>query len=198
MSEPTHRYDARLANEIEPRWQARWESERTFRAANPAGDLAEPDHPRAGAPKQFVMDMFPYPSGAGLHVGHPLGYIATDVYSRFLRMAGYNVLHPMGFDAFGLPTEQFAVATGRQPAEITAENIARYKEQLRTLGMGYDTRREFATTDPDFFKWTQWIFLQIFNSYYDTEADRARPIADLIAQFESGERAVPGAGPGPS
>ena len=191
MTEPKHRYDARLANEIEPRWQERWESERTFRAANPVGDLAEPDHPRAGAPKQFVMDMFPYPSGQGLHVGHPLGYIATDVYSRYLRMAGYNVLHPMGFDAFGLPTEQYAVTTGRQPAEITAENIARYKEQLRILGMGYDTRREFSTTDPEFFKWTQWIFLQIFNSYYDTEADRARPIAELVAQFESGERNTP-------
>ncbi|GAB3238300.1 leucine--tRNA ligase [Glycomyces halotolerans] len=191
MSEPKYRYDARLANEIEPRWQDRWEAERTFRAPNPVGDLAEPDHPRAGAPKQFVMDMFPYPSGAGLHVGHPLGYIATDVYSRYLRMAGYNVLHPMGFDAFGLPTEQYAIATGRQPAEITAENIDRYRAQLRRLGMGYDTRREFATTDPDYFKWTQWIFLQIFNSYYDTEADRARPIGELIAAFESGERPAP-------
>ncbi|WP_100444640.1 leucine--tRNA ligase [Glycomyces xiaoerkulensis] len=191
MTEPRHRYDARLANRIEPRWQERWEAEQTFRSANPAGELAEPDHPRAGAPKQFVMDMFPYPSGAGLHVGHPLGYIATDVYSRYLRMAGYNVLHPMGYDAFGLPTEQYAVATGRQPAEITAENIDRYRDQLRRLGMGYDTRREFATTDPDFFKWTQWIFLQIFNSYYDTEADKARPIGDLIAAFESGERGTP-------
>jgi leucyl-tRNA synthetase len=191
MTEPAHRYDAELANEIEPRWQGRWESERTFRAPNPVGELAEPDHPRAGAPKKFVMDMFPYPSGAGLHVGHPLGYIATDVYSRYLRMAGYNVLHPMGFDAFGLPTEQYAVATGRQPAEITAENIARYKEQLRVLGMGYDTRREFATTDPEFFKWTQWIFLQIFNSWYDAEADGARPIGELIAAFESGERPTP-------
>ncbi|MQM26448.1 leucine--tRNA ligase [Glycomyces albidus] len=191
MTEPAHRYDAKMANRIEPRWQERWEAEQTFRAPNPAGALAEPDHPRAGAPKKFVMDMFPYPSGAGLHVGHPLGYIATDVYSRYLRMAGYNVLHPMGFDAFGLPTEQYAVATGRQPAEITAENIARYKEQLRVLGMGYDTRREFATTDPEFFKWTQWIFLQIFNSWYDTDADRARPIGELIAAFESGERPTP-------
>lgn len=185
------KYDALLANEIEPRWQERWAAEQTFRAPNPAGALAEPDHPRAQAPKKFVMDMFPYPSGAGLHVGHPLGYIATDVYSRYLRMAGFNVLHPMGFDAFGLPTEQYAIATGRQPAEITAENIDRYRDQLRRLGMGYDTRREFATTDPDYFKWTQWIFLQIFNSYYDTEADRARPIGELIAAFESGERATP-------
>ncbi|HEX2144709.1 MAG TPA: leucine--tRNA ligase [Glycomyces sp.] len=190
MSEPAHRYDAELANEIEPRWQDRWEAEQTFRAPNPTGALAEPDHPRAGAPKQFVMDMFPYPSGAGLHVGHPLGYIATDAYSRYLRMAGYNVLHPMGFDAFGLPTEQYAIATGRQPAEITAENIDRYRDQLRRLGMGYDTRREFATTDPEFFKWTQWIFLQIFNSYYDDEADAARPIEQLIAAFESGEKAT--------
>ncbi len=191
MSESMYRYDARMANAIEPRWQERWAAEQTFRAPNPAGALAEPDHPRAGAPKRFVMDMFPYPSGEGLHVGHPLGYIATDVYSRYLRMAGYNVLHPMGFDAFGLPTEQYAIATGRQPAEITAENIAHYRRQLRVLGMGYDTRREFATTDPDYFKWTQWIFLQIFNSYYDTEADRARPIAELIAAFETGGRATP-------
>jgi leucyl-tRNA synthetase len=191
MTEPEHRYDARLANEIEPRWQERWEAEQTFRAPNPAGDLAEPGHPRAGAPKKFVMDMFPYPSGAGLHVGHPLGFVATDAYSRYLRMAGYNVLHPMGFDAFGLPTEQYAIATGRQPAEITAENIERYRRQMRLVGMGYDNRREFATTDPDYFKWTQWIFLQIFNSWYDTEADRARPIGELIAAFESGERATP-------
>ncbi|THV27195.1 leucine--tRNA ligase [Glycomyces paridis] len=190
MSEPAHRYDAKLANAIEPRWQARWEAEETFRAPNPAGALAEPDHPRAGAPKKFVMDMFPYPSGAGLHVGHPLGYIATDAYSRYLRMAGFNVLHPLGMDAFGLPTEQYAVATGRQPAEITAENIERYRRQLRMVGMGYDNRRDFATTDPDYFKWTQWIFLQIFNSYYDAEADRARPIAELVAAFESGERTV--------
>jgi leucyl-tRNA synthetase len=191
MSEPKHRYDAALANRIEPRWQERWAREQTFRAPNPAGALAEPDHPRAGAPKKFVMDMFPYPSGAGLHVGHPLGFVATDVYSRFLRMDGYNVLHPMGFDAFGLPTEQYAIATGRQPAEITAENIARYRDQLKRLGMAYDTRREFATTDPDYFKWTQWIFLQIFNSYYDEDADAARPIADLIGQFTSGERPTP-------
>jgi leucyl-tRNA synthetase len=191
MSEPAHRYDAALANEIEQRWQDRWEAERTFRAPNPSGVLAEPDHPRSGAPKKFVMDMFPYPSGAGLHVGHPLGYIATDAYSRYLRMTGHNVLHPIGYDAFGLPTEQYAIATGRQPAEITAENIGRYRAQLKRLGMGYDTRREFATTDPDYFKWTQWIFLQIFNSWYDTEADRARPIAELIAAFESGEWPTP-------
>ncbi|MEU5873267.1 leucine--tRNA ligase [Glycomyces sp. NPDC047369] len=192
MTEPAHRYDAKLANAIEPRWQERWEAERTFRAPNPSGELAEPGHPRAGAPKKFVMDMFPYPSGAGLHVGHPLGYIATDAYSRYLRMAGYNVLHPLGFDAFGLPTEQYAIATGRQPAEITAENIGVFRRQLRRVGMGYDNRREFATTDPDYFKWTQWIFLQIFNSWYDTEADKARPIGELIAAFESGERPVPG------
>jgi leucyl-tRNA synthetase len=191
MTEPAHRYDAKLANRIEPRWQERWEAEQTFRAPNPTGALAEPGHPRAGAPKKFVMDMFPYPSGAGLHVGHPLGYIATDAYSRYLRMAGFNVLHPLGFDAFGLPTEQYAIATGRQPAEITAENIERYRRQLRLVGMGYDNRREFATTDPDYFKWTQWIFLQIFNSWYDTEADRARPIDELIAAFESGERPTP-------
>ncbi|WP_025273911.1 leucine--tRNA ligase [Haloglycomyces albus] len=192
MSEPKHRYDAGLAGEIEPRWQDYWENEATFDTPNPAGSLADSQHPRADAPKKFVMDMFPFPSGAGLHVGHPLGYIATDVYSRYLRMAGYNVLHPMGYDSFGLPTEQYAVTSGRQPAEITAENIDRYRAQLRRIGMGYDNRREFATSDPSFYKWTQWVFLQIFNSYYDERADAARPIEELIEQFEQGRRSVPG------
>jgi len=189
---PPHRYDAGLANTIEARWQEHWAQHGTFDAINPSGPLSDPSHPRADAEKLFVMDMFPYPSGAGLHVGHPLGYIATDCYSRYKRMAGFNVLHPMGFDAFGLPTEIYAVQTGRHPAGITDENIARYRHQLRRLGMGYDTKRTFATSDPEYYKWTQWIFLQIFNSWYDTAADKARPIAELISAYEDGGREVPG------
>jgi leucyl-tRNA synthetase len=188
---PPHRYTAAMAGEIEARWQDRWEKQDTFRAPNPAGELAEPEHPRAGAPKMYVHDMFPYPSGEGLHVGHPLGYIGTDVFTRYKRMAGCNVLHPMGFDAFGLPTEQYAVQTGTHPKVTTEINIERFWAQLRRLGMGYDNRRRFATTDPDYYRWTQWIFLQIFNSWYDRDADRARPIADLIADFESGRRPTP-------
>ncbi len=133
--------------------------------------------------------MFPYPSGVGLHVGHPLGYIATDVYARFLRMAGHNVLHPMGYDAFGLPAEQFAVQTGQHPRITTERNIATMRVQMRRLGLGHDPSRTLATTDVGFYKWTQWIFLQIFNSWYDAQTDRARPIQDLIADFESGRRA---------
>ena len=191
---PAHRYDAKLAQHIETRWQDEWEQSGVFNAPNPVGPLADPDSPRATGPKLFVMDMFPYPSGAGLHVGHPLGYVATDCYSRYKRMAGYNVLHPMGYDAFGLPTEQYAIATGEHPVKITEENIAQYRRQLRRLGMAYDTNRTFATSDPDYFKWTQWVFLQIYNSWYDTEADRARPVSELIAEFEAGTRPVPGGG----
>src|SRR5687767_6710328 len=162
---PAHRYDAAMAARIEPRWQDYWESHAIFNAPNPSGPLANPDDPRASAPKLFVMDMFPYPSGAGLHVGHPLGYVATDCYSRYKRMAGFNVMHPMGFDAFGLPTEQYAVQTGTHPAITTATNVERYRGQLRRLGLAYDDRRSFATTDPDYYRWTQWIFLQVFNSW---------------------------------
>jgi leucyl-tRNA synthetase len=187
---PAHRYDAAMAGRIEPHWQQHWQSRALFNAPNPTGPLADPHNPRAEAPKLFVMDMFPYPSGAGLHIGHPLGYVATDCFARYKRMAGFNVLHPMGFDAFGLPTEQYAIATGQHPAKITEDNIATYRRQLRRLGMAYDTARTFATSDPEYFKWTQWIFLQIFNSWYDTKARKARPIAELIAEFESGERAV--------
>ncbi|ADD44555.1 leucine--tRNA ligase [Stackebrandtia nassauensis] len=188
---PAHRYDAALAARIEPAWQDHWEERGVFNAPNPTGKLANPDDPRAGAPKLFVMDMFPYPSGAGLHVGHPFGYIATDCFARYKRMTGYNVLHPMGFDAFGLPTELYAITTGQHPAKITEDNIATYRRQLRRLGMAYDTVRSFATSDPDYYKWTQWIFLQIFNSWYDTEARKARPIAELIAEFDAGTRATP-------
>ncbi|MDQ0930952.1 leucine--tRNA ligase [Streptomyces turgidiscabies] len=186
-----HRYTAAMAADIEARWQDFWDAEGTYAAPNPSGDLAG-DPELAAKPKKFIMDMFPYPSGAGLHVGHPLGYIATDVFARFQRMTGHNVLHTLGFDAFGLPAEQYAVQTGTHPRVSTEANIENMKVQLRRLGLGHDKRRSFATIDPDYYKWTQWIFLQIFNSWYDEEADKARPIAALIAQFESGERAVPG------
>lgn len=195
MSE-THRYDASLAGAVEARWQDHWERHGTYHTPNPSGDLAEPAAGGGGAgeaakPPAFVMDMFPYPSGAGLHVGHPLGYIATDAYSRFLRMSGYNVLHPLGYDAFGLPAEQYAVQTGTHPRTTTEANIRAFQVQLRRMGMGYDQRRTFATTDPDYYKWTQWIFLQIFHAWYDAGAGRARPVAELVAQFAAGERPTP-------
>ena len=188
---PAFRYTAELANRIEARWQDHWERQGTFRAPNPVGALTDPGHPRAGAPKLFVQDMFPYPSGKGLHVGHPLGFIGTDCFARFQRMAGYNVLHAMGFDAFGLPAEQYAVQTGTHPRETTEANIVRYRAQLRMLGLGHDDQRSVATTDTPFYRWTQWIFLQIFNSWFDPEARRARPIGDLIAAFASGARRTP-------
>ena len=196
-----YRYNAELAGDIEARWQDRWEAEGTFEAPNPAGPLAEPEKV-AGRPKMMVMDMFPYPSGAGLHVGHPLGFIATDVYARFKRMTGHNVLHTLGYDAFGLPAEQYAVQTGTHPRVTTEANIANMRRQLRRLGLGHDQRRSIATTDPAYYRWTQWIFLQIFNSWYDPQAPgadgglgRARPIAELVEQFEKGERATPDARP---
>ncbi|MEU1748767.1 leucine--tRNA ligase [Micromonospora arida] len=188
---PPFRYTAALADEIEIRWQDTWAREGTFHAPNPTGPLADPTHPRAGAEKLYVLDMFPYPSGAGLHVGHPLGYIGTDCYARYQRMAGRNVLHAMGFDAFGLPAEQYAVQTGTHPRTTTVANIERYKAQLRRLGLAHDERRSVATIDTDFYRWTQWIFLQIFNSWYDGDAGRARPIAELIAEFEGGNRPTP-------
>jgi leucyl-tRNA synthetase len=187
-SMPRFRYTATLAEQIELHWQDRWEAERTFEAPNPAGPMAEPDKV-AGRPKLFVLDMFPYPSGSGLHVGHPLGYIGTDVFARYKRMCGYNVLHSLGYDAFGLPAEQHAVQTGIHPRINTEDNIATMRRQLRRLGLGHDMRRSISTTDVTYYRWTQWIFLQIFNSWYDDELDRARPIDELVAQFESGERA---------
>ncbi|MET9510734.1 leucine--tRNA ligase [Streptomyces flavidovirens] len=189
-----HRYTAAMAADIEARWQDFWDAEGTYEAPNPSGDLAG-DAELAAKPKKFIMDMFPYPSGAGLHVGHPLGYIATDVFARHQRMTGHNVLHTLGFDAFGLPAEQHAVATGTHPRVSTEAAMDNMKQQLRRLGLGHDKRRSVATIDPDYYKWTQWIFLQIFNSWYDKEADRARPIAELVAQFESGERTTPDARP---
>src|SRR5258708_5291586 len=138
--------------------------------------------------------MFPYPSGIGLHVGHPLGFIATDVYARFSRMTGFNVLHAMGYDAFGLPAEQFAVQTGTHPRATTESNIANMKRQLRALGLGHDSRGGPATTDVDYYRWTQWIFLQIYNSWYDLDADRARPITELVDELRSGARPLPEGG----
>ncbi|MBL1098185.1 leucine--tRNA ligase [Streptomyces coffeae] len=185
-----HRYTAALAADIEARWQDFWAANGTYDAANPSGDLAG-DAEAVARPKKFVMDMFPYPSGAGLHVGHPLGYIATDAYARYHRMTGHNVLHTLGFDAFGLPAEQYAVQTGTHPRVSTEANIENMRRQLRRLGLGHDPRRSFATIDPDYYRWTQWIFLQIFNSWYDPEARKARPIATLVEQFTSGERPTP-------
>jgi leucyl-tRNA synthetase len=187
---PTHRYTAALANEIEHAWQDRWDAEHVFWTPNRTGLLAEDPRHVAERPSRFVLDMFPYPSGVGLHVGHPLGFIATDVYARFSRMSGYNVLHAMGYDAFGLPAEQFAVQTGTHPRVTTEANIANMKRQLRALGLGHDPRRGPATTDVDYYRWTQWIFLQIYNSWYDIGADRARPIGDLVAELRAGTRAT--------
>ena len=198
---PRFRYTAEIAAEVEQRWQRRWEELGTFHAPNPVGKLRaeSADDPAGGDPesaeKLFIQDMFPYPSGSGLHVGHPLGFIGTDVYARFHRMLGRNVLHTMGFDAFGLPAEQYAAQTGTHPRTTTEQNIERYLNQIRRLGLGHDERRRIATTDIEFYKWTQWIFLQIFNAWYDTAADggrgRARPIAELEEQFAAGERATP-------
>jgi leucyl-tRNA synthetase len=185
---PAHRYNAALADSIESAWQSRWLAEGTFNAPNPAGELSEGFDAVAIRPHAYVLDMFPYPSGAGLHVGHPLGYIGTDVYARFLRMSGRNVLHTMGFDAFGLPAEQYAVQTGQHPAVTTYANIDTFIAQLRRLGLGHDERRRVATTDPDFYRWTQWIFLQIFNAWYDTTADKARPISELIEELNDDTR----------
>lgn len=186
----SHRYTADLAQQIELRWQDRWEAEHTFEAPNPAGPLADTSG-LAGRPKLFVLDMFPYPSGAGLHVGHPLGYIGTDVFGRFRRMKGYNVLHAIGYDAFGLPAEQYAIQTGTHPRVTTENNIANMRRQLRRLGLAHDQRRSVSTTDEDYYRWTQWIFLQVFNSWYDHDLDRARPITELLAELESGRRTLP-------
>ncbi|MBF6328939.1 leucine--tRNA ligase [Nocardia transvalensis] len=184
---PAHRYSADLAGRIERKWQQAWEERGTFHAPNPVGPLRG-ETPRD---KLFIQDMFPYPSGAGLHVGHPLGYIATDVFARYHRMHGRNVLHALGYDAFGLPAEQYAVQTGAHPRATTEANITNMRRQLSRLGLGHDSRRSFATTDPEFYKWTQWIFLRIYNAWYDTEANKARPIADLEAEFASGKRETP-------
>ncbi|MEZ0109230.1 leucyl-tRNA synthetase [Catenulispora sp. EB89] len=181
--EPKFRYTASVAADIEPKWQEYWAGHHTFEV---------PDHPADTAePKAYILDMFPYPSGAGLHVGHPLGYIATDVLGRYKMMTGHKVLHTIGFDAFGLAAEQYAVEHGIHPRVSTEANIARYKEQIHRIGFGHDTRRGVSTIDVSFYKWTQWIFLQIFNSWYDDQADKARPISLLIEQFADGARRTP-------
>ena len=159
---------------IESKWQARWAAEKTFRVSE---DPAKP--------KFYVLDMFPYPSGAGLHVGHPLGYIASDIFSRYKRLKGFNVLHPMGYDAFGLPAEQYAIQTGQHPEVTTDKNVRRYREQLDRIGFSYDWDREVRTCDPAFYKWTQWAFLQMFDSWYDPAQDKARPISELVAKLET-------------
>ncbi|MGI9526348.1 MAG: leucine--tRNA ligase [Weeksellaceae bacterium] len=160
-------------NDIESKWQKIWKEKQTFKAEN-----------NSDKPKYYVLDMFPYPSGAGLHVGHPLGYIASDIYARYKRHKGFNVLHPMGYDSFGLPAEQYAIQTGQHPDTTTKENIARYREQLDKIGFSFDWSREVRTSNPDYYRWTQWIFLQLFNSYYDNDADKALPISALVEKFE--------------
>ena len=160
--------------DIEKRWQAYWAEHHTFEAKT------DPSRP-----KYYVLDMFPYPSGAGLHVGHPLGYIASDIYSRYKRLKGFNVLHPMGSDAFGLPAEQYAIQTGKHPAETTAKNIARYRQQMDRIGFSYDWSREVRTCDPAYYKWTQWAFLQMFGHWYNPDTDKAEPIDTLIAKFKA-------------
>ncbi len=159
---------------IESKWQASWAANKTFKVSEDASK-----------PKFYVLDMFPYPSGAGLHVGHPLGYIASDIFSRYKRLKGFNVLHPMGYDAFGLPAEQYAIQTGQHPEVTTTKNVNRYREQLDRIGFSYDWDREVRTCDPGFYKWTQWAFLQMFESWYDPAQDKARPISELVAKFES-------------
>ncbi|SNC62559.1 leucyl-tRNA synthetase [Hymenobacter gelipurpurascens] len=170
--------------DIEKKWQAHWKEHNTFKADN-----------ASEKPKYYVLDMFPYPSGAGLHVGHPLGYIASDIVTRYKRLQGFNVLHPMGFDSFGLPAEQYAIQTGQHPEKTTRENIARYIEQLSSLGFSYDWSREVRTSDPSYYKWTQWIFLKLFNSWYNLDTDRAEPLKTLLDKFaEGGSRGLRAAG----
>ncbi|MFY9806348.1 MAG: leucine--tRNA ligase [Pseudonocardiaceae bacterium] len=188
---PAHRYTAALAGEIERRWQHRWTERGTFHAANPVGSLRPADGATVPQDKLFVQDMFPYPSGSGLHVGHPLGYIGTDVFARYQRMIGRNVLHTMGFDAFGLPAEQYAAETGAHPRSTTEGNIEFFLAQIRRLGLGHDERRRVVTTDVEYYRWTQWIFLQIYNAWYDTQARRARPIAELETEYAQGGRRTP-------
>jgi leucyl-tRNA synthetase len=158
---------------IEKKWQEQWEQSHAYRVSN--------DSPK---PKCYVLDMFPYPSGAGLHVGHPLGYIATDIYARYKRLKGFNVLHTMGYDAFGLPTEQYALETGQHPAVTTEQNIKVFREQLDNIGFCYDWDRQVTTSDPSYYKWTQWIFLQIFESWYNRVQQKAEPISTLVNIFE--------------
>jgi leucyl-tRNA synthetase len=160
--------------DIEQKWQKFWADNKTFRAEN-----------TTNKPKYYVLDMFPYPSGAGLHVGHPLGYIASDIFARYKRLKGFNVLHPMGYDSFGLPAEQYAIQTGQHPSVTTEANIATYRRQLDQIGFSFDWDREVRTSSPDYYKWTQWIFMQLFNSWYNKAADKAESIAKLVEHFEN-------------
>ncbi len=161
-------------NRIEKKWQDYWAKNQTFKAYN-----------NSDKPKYYVLDMFPYPSGAGLHVGHPLGYIASDIYARYKRHKGFNVMHPMGYDSFGLPAEQYAIQTGQHPAITTEENIKTYRRQLDQIGFSFDWSREVRTSDPKYYKWTQWIFIKLFNSYYCNDTCQARPISELEHVFKS-------------
>ena len=172
-------YDFR---KIEPHWQGKWKEQEVYKVDN---DFSKP--------KYYVLDMFPYPSGAGLHVGHPLGYIASDIFSRYKRLKGFNVLHPMGFDSFGLPAEQYALETGQHPATTTKNNIATFKSQLDKIGFCFDWSREVQTSDPNYYKWTQWIFLQLFNSYFCNTQKKAIPIAELIKKYST-KGAMPASG----
>ena len=160
-------------NEIEKKWQQYWIDNKTYKVAEDSNK-----------PKFYVLNMFPYPSGAGLHVGHPLGYIASDIYARFKRLQGFNVLNPMGYDAYGLPAEQYAIQTGQHPEKTTNDNINRYREQLDKIGFCFDRDREVRTCAPGYYHWTQWAFQKMFNSYYDAEKDQARPISELIEKLE--------------
>jgi len=169
--------------EIERKWQDTWKSSGIYKV-----DID------SSKPKYYVLDMFPYPSGAGLHVGHPLGYIASDIFARYKRLKGFNVLHPMGYDAFGLPTEQYAIQTGQHPQVTTEKNVARYREQLDKIGYSYDWSRELKTCDPDYYKWTQWVFIRLFHSWYDKTLNKARPISDLVAIFEKSGASGAGVG----
>lgn len=194
-SEPKFRYNAKMAGELEAKWQKIWAEQGSFYADNPVGNLAGT---RAQKDPWFVMDMFPYPSGKGLHVGHPLGYIATDTMARYMRMRGKNVLYTLGYDAFGLPAEQYAIQTGQHPRITTEDAIENMRGQLARLGLSHDPRRSIETIDEDYVRWTQWIFLQIFNSWYDPEKPNregtkgcARPISELIAEFAAGTRPTP-------
>ena len=165
--------------EIEKKWQEYWAKNKTYKAEN-----------SSDKPKYYVLDMFPYPSGAGLHVGHPLGYIASDIFARYKRLKGFNVLHPMGYDAFGLPAEQYAIQTGQHPEKTTHDNVARYRSQLDRIGFSFDWDRSFRTCDPDYYHWTQWAFLKMFGSWYNKDLEKARPIEELVAAFEKGGSAA--------
>ena len=160
--------------EVEKKWQSYWQENKTYRVE------VDPSKP-----KYYVLDMFPYPSGAGLHVGHPLGYIASDIYSRYKHLKGFNVLHPMGYDAYGLPAEQYAIQTGQHPAITTEKNIRRYREQMDKIGFSFDWDREIRTCDPEYYKWTQWTFIQMFNSFYCYDEQKAMPITELVKAFET-------------